>query len=178
MRRIWFAAVLIAPVAFGANESTTLKIHMGYVDLQKALQTVEVGRSAKANLEKQMQAKKSEIDKAQKDFQKEVEQFDKKSAILNDGAKAQKQAELQKKYVDLQKSAAEAQMDLQKKERDLTQPIIAELKSVVEGVGKEKQLQFVLEKNEGTVLYAESGTDLTSVVIDRFNAKNKGKKKD
>lgn len=174
---LWLATPFIFSHASLAATENSIKLHMGYVDLQKALQSVEAGKTAKATLEKQMLAKKGEIEKSQKDFQKDADAFEKKMAILNDSAKAQKQAELQKRYVDLQKAAAEAQMDLQKRERDLTQPIISELKSVVESIGKEKQYQFIVEKNEGAVLYAESGADLTQQVIDRFNTHNKSSKK-
>jgi len=151
--------------------------NLGYVDLQKALQSVDAGKTAKANLEKEVNAKKADLEKKQQSFQKEAEQFEKKAAILNDSAKAAKQAELQKKYVELQKLAAETQMELQKRERDLTQPIVTELKTIIEGIGKEKNYQLIVEKNEGAVLYAQSGSDLTDQVIERFNTKNKGKKK-
>jgi outer membrane protein len=173
---LWVAALTFASVSAFAAPESTVKLHMGYVDLQKALQTVEAGKTAKATLEKQMLAKKAEIEKQQKDFQKDAEAFEKKAAILNESAKAQKQAELQKRYVDLQKTAAEAQQNLQTRERELTQPIINDLKSVVEGIGKDKQFQFIVEKNEGAVLYAESGADLTTQVIEKFNSSHKGKK--
>jgi outer membrane protein len=166
---ITVAALLATELS--AKESFT----MGYVDLQKALQTVEAGKNAKSTLEKEVSGKKAELEKQQKDFQKEAEQFEKKSAILNDSAKAAKQAELQKRYVDLQKLAAESQMELQKRERDLTKPIVDELKGIVEGLGKEKDYQFIVEKNEGAVLYAQAGSDLTTEVISRYNTKNKGK---
>ena len=95
---------------------------------------------------------------------------------MNDSAKTQKQQELQKKFADLQKAAAESQMDLQKRERELTKPIIDEIRSVVEVLGKEKELTLVLEKNEGAVLYSQSGEDLTDAVVERFNARAKKKK--
>lgn len=155
--------------------ATFANINVGYVDLQKALQTVDAGKKAKENLEKDVLAKKGELEQKQKDFQKEAEAFEKKAAIMNDSAKAGKQAELQKKYVELQKMAAESQMELQKRERELTKPIVDELKSIIEGLGKEKNFQMVLEKNEGAVLYAESNLDLTAQVIERFNSRNKGK---
>lgn len=149
----------------------------GTVDLQKALQTVEAGKNAKSALEKEVMAKKSDLEKAQQAFQKEAEQFEKKAAILSESAKTQKQAELQKKYVEIQKSMQETQMDIQKRERDLTKPIIDELRAIIEGIATEKSYDLVVEKNEGGVLYAKADADLTEQVIERFNARNKGKSK-
>src|SRR5256885_449782 len=158
---IFASLLLVAPAGFAADApSATLRV--AYVDLQKALQTVDAGRTAKSQLEKEVAAKRTELEKAQADLQKEAEQFEKKAAILNETAKAQKQAELQKRFAEFQKSASESQMDLQKRERELTKPLIDELRAIIEGIGKEKNYQLILEKNEGAVLYAEAGSDLTS----------------
>lgn len=166
--------LLFSTLALGAESG----FRMAYVDLQKALQSVDAGKQAKASLEKDVTAKRAELEKAQANLQKEAEQFEKKAAILNDSAKAAKQAELQKKFAEFQKAAAESQMELQKRERDLTKPLIDELRSIIEGIGKEKSYQLILEKNEGAVLYAETGADLTDQVIEKFNGRRKGKKKE
>lgn len=164
--------------ALGAVGADTTGLRVAYVDLQKALQSVDAGKNAKANLEKEVNSKRAELEKAQANLQKEAEAFEKKAAIMNEATKAKTQAELQKKIADFQKNAAESQMELQKKERELTKPLIDELRSIIEGIGKEKSYQLILEKNEGAVLYAEAGSDLTDQVIERFNARRKGKKKE
>lgn len=150
---------------------------LGFVDLQKTLQNVEAGKTAKSTLEKEVTAKRTGLEKQQQQLQKEAEEFEKKAGLMNESAKTQKQQELQKKFAELQKTATESQMELQKRERELTKPIIEEIRSVVEALGREKGLTLVLEKNEGAVLYAQSGEDLTDAVIERFNSRSKSKKK-
>lgn len=164
---VWLGAITFA------NETV---FKLGFVDLQKTLQSVEAGKTAKATLEKEVTAKRTGLEKQQQTLQKEAEEFEKKSGLMNDSAKTQKQQELQKKFSELQKTAAESQMELQKRERELTKPIIDEIRSVVEAIGKEKGLTLVLEKNEGAVLYAQSGEDLTEAVVERFNSRSKKKK--
>jgi len=146
---------------------------IGFVDLQKAMATVDSGKKAQAQLEKDVAAKKLQIEKQQKSLQEEAEKFEKGAALLGNSAKAAKQAELQKKFAEVQKFAGEAQMELQKRERDLTKPILDELRAIIEGIGKEKKYQLIVEKNEGGVLYTESGSDLTDQVIELFNKKKK-----
>lgn len=170
--RLGMIVGLLVAVAANANESG-----IGVVDLRKALETVEAGKSAKAQLDKEVKAKQDELEKSKASFQKEYEAFEKKSSIMNEGSKAKTQAELQKKYMDLQKSLADSQMELQKRDRDLTEPIVNELKSIVESLAKEKSLGLVLEKNESGVIYSVAERDLTPTVIEKFNQKNKGKKK-
>ena len=171
-RVILSLAVLVAATTARADAGA---VKIAYVDLQKALQSVDAGKKAKAQLEKDVQAKRSELEKTQAQLQQEAEQFEKKAAILNDQAKAAKQAELQKRFMEFQKTAADSQMELQKRERELTGPLIQELRAIIEGVGKERGLTLVLEKNEGAVLYAESGSDLTDEVVGRFNKTHKDK---
>ncbi len=168
----WFLSlILTSSLAIGADSA----FKVAYVDLQKALQSVDAGKTAKANLEKEVTAKRAELEKLQTSLQKEAEAFEKKSAIMNDTTKAAKQAELQKRFAEFQKNAAESQMELQKKERELTKPLIDELRAIIEGIGKEKGYQLIVEKNEGAVLYAEAGSDLTEQVVDKFNSKKKKK---
>lgn len=148
-------------------------IKVGFVDLQQALQTVEAGKAAKAQLEKEMAKKREQLEKTQAALQKETTEFENRAEVMSASARATKQAELQKKIAEFQKSFGESQMDLQKRERELTKPIIDELRAIVEGIGKTQSFELVLEKNEGAVLYALNGTDLTKEVIENFNKKKK-----
>ena len=161
----------LSVAAEAAPDASPFKV--AFVDLQDALQTVDAGKKAKAQLEKEMNAKRQNLEKTQASLQKETEEFDKKAAIMNEAARAQKQAEIQKKIAEFQKSYGESQMELQKRERELTKPIIDELRSIVEGLGKGQGFHLVLEKNEGAVLYAQDGKDLTKEVIAAFNSRKK-----
>ncbi len=163
--------LLVSSSLFAADAG----FRVAFVDLQKALQTVDAGKNAKGALEKEVTSKREDLEKREADLRKEAEGFEKKAAIMSDAAKQAKQAELQKKFAELQKSAAESQMDLQKRERELTKPIIDELRSIIEGLGKEKGYTLILERNEGGVLYAQGGDDLTENVIEKFNSTHKGK---
>lgn len=174
MKKLMVMTVLNVALASVAAESS---FKMGFVDLQKTLQSVEAGKSAKKALEKEVTAKRTGLEKKQQQLQKEAEEFEKKAGLMNDAAKAKKQQELQQQFAELQKAAAESQMELQKRERELTKPIVDEIRSVVETLGREKGLALVLEKNEGAVLYAQSGEDLTDAVIAKFNSRSKSKKK-
>lgn len=167
-------SLFLLPVSMALGNSS---VKIGYVDLQKAMQTVDAGKAAKGQLEKEVAAKKSALEKRQGQLQKEAEQFEKQVALLDGGKKLERQQELQKKFAEFQKEAAESQMQLQTKERDLTQPILSEMRAIIEGIGKENNFQLIVEKNEGAVLYAEVGADLTAQLIERFNARRKEKKK-
>src|SRR4051794_25136453 len=99
--RIFIGALTLAATAMAA-ETPSFKV--AYVDLQNALQTVDSGKAAKSQLEKEMNAKRQSLEKAQQALQKETEEFEKKAAIMNETARAAKQTEIQKKIAEFQKS--------------------------------------------------------------------------
>lgn len=178
MSRLFIVAVMalnFSP-AFATESTSAASIKIAYVDLQNALETVEEGKKAKAQLQKDVTTKQAALEKQRNALQKEAEEFEKKAAIMNEAARNARQAEIQKKIAEFQKSAGESQMEIQKRERELTKPIIDALRAVVEGIGKAENFTLVLEKNEGAVLYAQNAQDLTKRVIDAYNGNKKGKK--
>lgn len=160
-------------MAAPATDAASPAFKIALVDLQDALQSVDAGKKAKSQLEKEMTTKRQALEKQQANLQKETEDFDKKAAVMNETARAAKHAEIQKRIAEFQKAFQESQMDLQKRERELTKPIIDALRAIVEGLGKAQNFNLVLEKNEGAVLYAQNSVDLTKEVVEAFNKKKK-----
>lgn len=147
---------------------------IGTVDMQKALQTVEAGKKAKAQLEKEFNAKKGQLQSEEAAIKKMGEEFKKQSLVLNDESKAKKQGELQERIMKFQETTQRSQMEIQSKERELTEPIITKLRGVISEIAKQKGYSMVIERNENTVLFSQDKDDLTGDVVSAFNKQNKG----
>ncbi len=148
-------------------------IKIGTVDMQRALQNVDEGRAAKAQLEREFNAKKRELQKEEAEIKKMGEAFKKQSLVMSDDARMKKQNEIQERILKFQQLTAQSQAMIQQKEHDLTQPIIDKLKVIVNNVAKQKGYTLVLEKSENTVLYSQQQDDLTDDVIAKFNSESK-----
>ena len=135
------------------------------VDMQKTLQTMESGKKAKAQLEKEFNSKRTQLQAEEAAIKKMSEEFKKKSLVMNDQARGKKQAELQERIMKFQELTARSQSEIQQKERDLTQPIVADLRTVISDIAKKRDYSLVLEKNENTVLFSMDQDDLTADVI-------------
>ena len=66
---------------------------------------------------------------------------------------------------DVQKSQAE----IEKKQQEMSAPIIAKVREVVKSIAKQKGYSLVLERNENIVIYSESKEDITDDVLKGIN---------
>ena len=168
--------MFIASVAFAAASVTVRaeEIKIGVVDMQRAIQSVEAGKKAKGQLEKEFNARKKELQTEEASIKKMGEEFRKQSLVLTDDARAKKQAELQERIMKFQELTARSQQEIAQKEQELTQPIVAGIRKIIGDLAKQKGYSVILEKNENTVLFSLDKDDLTSEVITAFNKGGKG----
>ena len=145
------------------------EMKIGVVDMQKALQTVDAGKKARAQLEKDFNAKKAQLQTEEGAIRKMVEEFKKQSLVMSDEARAKKQAELQERGMKFEEMKQRSTVELQQKEHELIKPIAEKLKTVISQMAKQKGYSFVLEKNESTVLFSPDKDDMTTDVITSFN---------
>jgi outer membrane protein len=159
-------ALMLCWSAFAAAEQK-----IGFVDMQKAIQDTEEGKKAKKELEADFNRKKKDLEKKEGDIKKMGEDLEKKALVLADDVKAKKQAEIQGEMRKYQEAVQKSQMDIQKHERDLTQPIIVKIRKIIEELAKKDGYSVVLEKSEQLVLYSVKEIDLTDRAVKEFNSK-------
>lgn len=157
--------VLMAAFLMAGMASAEIKI--GLVDMQKAIQNSKEGKKAKAELEGDFEKKKKELQKRESDLKKMGEDIEKKKSVLSEEALGKKQAEFQEEMMKYREAVGKSQMEIQKKERDLTAPILEKMKKVIEATAKEKGLSLVIE-NTAMVLYHEKSLDITDDVSKAF----------
>ena len=162
----WLLAMLIA----GLVPTSAWAFKIGYVDLQRALNESNSGKKAKAEfktkvdgLEKQLKAKKDEIDRLKT-------QLEKQSVVLSDIERRKLEGEFQHKQLDLKRRFEDSQVELQKKDAELTGKILKGLQKIVKVIGDERGYDLVLELGASPVLYYKKGDDLTEEVLQKYNA--------
>lgn len=172
MTKQWILVAVFALIAGSFAHADDLKI--GVVDLQKALQTVSAGQKAKAQLEQEFNAKKKQLQTEEESIKKMTEDFKKQSMVLSDDAKAKKQNEIQERMLKFRELFGKSQFDIQNRERELTEPIVVKLRSIIDETGKKNSYRIILEKNENSVLFSLPKDDMTEEVIKAFNSGKNG----
>ncbi len=163
---------LAVAMALGTS-ALAADVKIGVIDMQKALQTVDAGKKARAELEKDFNARKKELQSEEEKLKKLDEEFKKQSLALSDEARSKKQMEFQQKVMKLQEMVGRSQQEIQKREAELTGPLIEKIRAVITDVAKTKGFSMIIEKNAGSVLFHNEKDDVTSEVVEAFNKKNK-----
>jgi outer membrane protein len=143
------------------------EVKVGFVDLQKAIQSTSAGKKAKAELESEFNKRKKEFEKQDAELKKVGEDLVKKKAVLSEEIFAKKQSELQEEMLKFREAVGQSQFEIQKKQQDLTTPILEKIRKTISKIAKEKGYTMVAESGTG-ILYSEPNADLTEEVIKSF----------
>lgn len=162
MRNVMVAMSLILVAAVANAEAK-----IGFVDMQKAIQATAAGKKAKTELEGDFNKKKKDLEKKEADLKKMGEDLEKKKSVLSEEALGKKQAEFQEEMMKYRDVVGKSQVEIQKKERELTAPILEKMKKAIAKLAKDKGYSLILE-NSQMVLFATAESDLTDEVVKAF----------
>ena len=170
MKRI--VAALLALLLLSAP-ALAVENKIGYVDLQKALNTSEAGKAAKEKISKKVKEYEGTIDTRQKEIKKLKEELEKQAMLLSEDARGAKERDYQQKVKEFQRFTKDIQEELQQKDNEFTKQILEELFKVIKEVGEKEGYTLILEQSESSILYADEKVNLTDKVIKAFDAKKK-----
>jgi outer membrane protein len=116
----------------------------------------------KATMQKEMDAKKVELDKLREDLEK-------KGALLTPDNRREKQEQFERKRRDAQRLADDFQKELERKESALLQKVLQDLSGVIDQLGREKGYYLIVEKRGAGVIFAAQDADLTDEIIRAYD---------
>jgi outer membrane protein len=175
MRLPIMAAFLLA--LFISTTATAEIIKIGYVDLQRAVMEVDEGAEANRKLKADFEKKQKILDQKKNEIQALQQELESQGLMMKPEVKQQKAGLLQKKMMEAQQVYVELQTDLSNKQVKVHGGILQKMQTILEAMGREYKLSLIIEKTEGSVLYAKSDMDYTNELIRRYNSAYGKKKK-
>jgi len=163
------ALALAALVAPAPASPADLKI--GYVDLQKALNDVDEGKSAKAQLKKDFDVKQKKLDEAQEEFKRLKADFDKQAVVMSEDVRRDKQGVLDRKFSEVQGLFVQLQKELSEREREMTRGIFDKMGAIIRDIAEAEGFTMVFEKNDAGLLFAPPSLDITDQLVRRYNTR-------
>jgi outer membrane protein len=172
-RSIITAFLVLFSASIVAAADSPLKI--GIIDLNKAVNESEQGKKATSELQAMVKEKQQAIDEKGKKFEKLKSELEKKGGVISAQTRKKKEEELSRLGLDYQRTLADFQGELRKKESEVTGRIVADLKKIIESTAREQKYTLILEKN-AAVLFSDNSLDITDIVIKKFDESQNTKK--
>ncbi len=167
----------ILALSFVSVSHAELKI--GVVDLYRVLNESEEGKKAVNELQSMLESRQKTLEEKQKKIQTLREEYEKKKAILSEDARKSKEEEIERLGRELQRNAADYQVELQKKQNEITQSMLKEIRQIINEFAQKEGYNLILEKAEQLIIYTTPQVEITDKIISLFNQKTtttKGKK--
>jgi outer membrane protein len=170
MRRFLLAGILVCCLAASSAFATDVKL--GYIDMQRALNSSEAGKEAKEQLAARVKKYQDEINTKQEEIKKLKDDLEKQGMLLSESARASKEKDYQQRLKEFQRFTKDAQDELQGKDEEFTRKILEGMEKVIQEFGRKNGYSFIFVKNEG-MLFADDKADVTEEVLRLFNASRK-----
>ena len=159
--------ILLCVPAVGAQE----RVKIGFIDIQRAISDSNAGKRAKERFQAQVKKAEAELLKEKTELERLKADLDKKGPLMKEEERRNLEVDLQRRYVNYQRTMTDQQQELRQKEGALTGDILKELEKIVNEIGKTDKFTLILERNQ--ILYSDQGIDVTNKVIEVFNSRNK-----
>jgi outer membrane protein len=161
-----FSLTVALGLAVSPAEAQT-PTRMAVVDTQRAIMETEDGLRAQAALKKLFDSRQRELEKKQDELQKERDDIEKQKDVVSKAALAKRVDKWQREMVQLQTVFVEYNKELQRKQNELTQPILQKALGLIRRVATQEGYDLVVDKQ--TVAYVRSDLDVTDKVITLYN---------
>jgi len=167
MKRMMLMVLVMALMTSSAWAADT---KIGYLDMQRALNTSEAGKAAKDQLQEKLKKYQEQINSKQADLTKLKNDLEKQGMTLNEAARAAKEKDYQQKLKDFQRFTKDAEEDLQARDAEFTKKILEVLEKIVQDYGKKNGFAMIFDARAAGMLYADKSTDLTEDILKALNA--------
>lgn len=149
------------------SPSVLAEMKIAVVDSQRAVVETEDGLRMQATLKKIFDERQRELDQKQNELQKERAELEKQRTTMKPEILAARAEKWQVEAQQVQQMFMEYNRELQRKQTELMQPILAQAMTVVQRIAKAEGFAMVIDKQ--AVPYVQVEFDLTDRVIKAYN---------
>ena len=168
-----FSSILLA--SFLSFSSSAWAGGIGVVDFQKAINEVKEGKAAKTKIDTMFAAKREALQKNEQELKSKFEAYQKQKPLLSAQVQQEQEQALMQMQMQLQQLLMQSEQEVQSVYAKEMEALINKMKTLSGDLGKEKNLDLVLEATESGVVYRSSSVvDLTQELIMRYDSKYGG----
>jgi len=170
--RLLATAALAALGLAAAPATARAEQKIAYVDLQRALNEIDEGKTAKASLKREFDQKQKLLDDKKGEFDRLRQDLEKQAVVMSDEARKERQADLERKGIELQGFFVQLQKELSEREREATRGIFDKMHAIVREIADAEGVALVVQAE--ALVYGAPSLDLTNELVRKYNARHKG----
>ncbi len=142
---------------------------IGVVDLQRTLETCEPGKSAQAEIKKNMDSMGEDLKIKGAEIEQLRMQLEREAMVMSKEKREEKEREFRIKLNDLKSLEKRYRSDMQNLNQKLITGLRDEVLTLVEEIGKKEGYLLIIDNR--TVMYAPASIDITDQIIKLMNEK-------
>lgn len=167
MKKVVFTCLASLALTFGVSTSAMADIKVGIVDMKDAIQKTEsdgVLKKLKTEAETR-QTKLKDTEKKLLAFKQEIEES---ASVLSQDKLREKAAQYQQQVLEFQNQMQTYQQEMIEMETKLLGEVQKKMVTISSDIAKEKNLDLLLERSEGGVVYFQTSFDVTDELVKRY----------
>jgi len=166
------ASFALLALAFAAPQDAHAESKIAVVDVQQAVMQTEDGIRAQATLKKLFDKRQKELDGKQEELGRAREDIERQARVLSREALARRMEDWQRRMVELQTVFVDYNKELQKKQSELTGPILKKMIGIIARLAKKSGYELIIDRS--ATPYARPDLDLTEQVVQMYNSGGDG----
>jgi outer membrane protein len=163
---------LVLPVATGFVQAQggTQAPKFAYVDSRTILQRAPGSAAIQAQIAKERSDAQAYVTKLQDSLRTMYDGYLKVQATMTAAQKETKEKDLQAKNAEFDQKIQQLDQDMQKRQYDLVQPMMAQIREVLDAIRNEDRYTFIFDvgNDPGLIVAADKNLDITDKVIGRL----------
>jgi outer membrane protein len=157
----------VALLALLAAAPARAEVKLAYVDVQRALNECEAGKTAQADMRSKLRGIEQKLQSEKDDVERLKDELEKKGMLMKPEQRQNLQDEYINKAKNFDRNFKDTKEDLERKDQEITGMIIHDLAEVIRNLGEKNGYTMVMEK--GSILWGTPGIDITDQVIRAYN---------
>ena len=164
MKRLAGIAVVIFIIGFIGQDISAQNLKFGHINSDELIQSLPEFDSANKKLEKFRQDLINALELMQVELNNKTDAYQKEQKNLTDIVRQAKEGEIIDMQNRIQQFQANAQQQLQEKQAELFQPIMAKIDKAIKDIGKEQGFVYIFTVGQGSTLVYFDETKSTNVL--------------
>ncbi len=159
------ALMVLGVVATAGTAAAADDIPLAVVDSQRIAEEYEAARDAQEQYQKFLRELELEVAEKEKELQALAEEIESQKMLLGEDALATKMQAFEKKKAEYFEFREGIDQRAEAEYKAQISPILNQIKTIVERIGKEKNYGLIIDSAALAVLYIDSDYDLTNDVL-------------